>query len=84
MIHPLIVKDILREELLRWKITEARLRRHVWRTYRIPRRRVEEVLHHGMPGHLKAWTRDNIRDWIDMIQTTRTTTQEPKRKSPGK
>lgn len=69
MIDPLTVQEMLRKELQRWGITEARLRRHVWRNYRIPRRRVEEVLHHGMPGHLKAWTTDNIRDWIDMIRT---------------
>lgn len=69
MIHPTLVQAKLRDELTRFGITEARLRRHAWHSYRITRARVEAVLHRGDPGHLKEWTNDNLRDWIDMIRT---------------
>lgn len=69
MIHPVQVQSILINEMHRWGITEARLRRHLWRSYQVSRPRLEAVLHRGDPGHLQEWTRDNVKEWIDMIRT---------------
>lgn len=54
-------------EMERFGITVARLSRHTWKRFRIPRRRVEQALR-GEAGHLGKWTSIAERDWIEMIR----------------
>lgn len=57
----------LRNEMDRFGITPARLRRHAWRLARISSERVDAALR-GEAGHLRSWTDIGVRDWIELVQ----------------